>query len=301
MTNSTYISEEEQNNFSNNFFKEDDNWEDYDENYSNIFDIFDPIYKFEFINFENSLKFAHDFFEIPSSPKIISPSFKSKSMNDNKKKIIKKKTHDKTESGNIRSKIKNHFHRFIVEFMNEKIREINDGKQIIKFRKINYKTTNVRNKKDNKKLIEAKIKEIFKYNISSKYKYKSKNQNLKTLNVIYHNSILKKYLDMSYEEFYTKLFLQDEHPSTVSNKVKFFCDFIKNERERGLKQIELNENNNYLQQIKQNEDYINTIYDEAKSYINYYKSGDIIIKKKNQNKIFIIKKILNIKNNHSDK
>ena len=301
MTNSTYISEEEQNNFSNNFFKEDDNWEDYDENYSNIFDIFDPIYKFEFINFENSLKFAHDFFEIPSSPKIISPSFKSKSMNDNKKKIIKKKTHDKTESGNIRSKIKNHFHRFIVEFMNEKIREINDGKQIIKFRKINYKTTNVRNKKDNKKLIEAKIKEIFKYNISSKYKYKSKKQNLKTLNATYQNLILKKYLDMTYEEFYTKLFLQDEHPSTVSNKVKFFCDFIKNERERGLKQIELNENNNYLQQIKQNEDYINTIYDEAKSYINYYKSGDIIIKKKNQNKIFIIKKILNIKNNHSDK
>ena len=67
----------------------------------------------------------------------------------NEEKIIKKKIHDKTESGNIRSKIKNHFHRFIVEFMNEKIREINDGKQIIKFRKINYKTTNVRSKKKN--------------------------------------------------------------------------------------------------------------------------------------------------------
>ena len=86
MTNSTYISEEEQKNFSNSFFKEDDNWEDYDENYSNIFDIFDPIYKFEFINFENSLKLAHDFFEFTTTPKIISPSFKSKSMNDNKKK-----------------------------------------------------------------------------------------------------------------------------------------------------------------------------------------------------------------------
>ena len=274
MTNSTYISEEEQNNFSNNFFKEDDNWEDYDENYSNIFDIFDPIYKFEFINFENSLKFAHDFFEIPSSPKIISPSFKSKSMNDNKKKIIKKKTHDKTESGNIRSKIKNHFHRFIVEFMNEKIREINDGKQIMKFRKINYKTTNVRNKKDNKELIEAKIKEIFKYNISSKYKYKSKKQNLKTLNATYQNLILKKYLDMTYEEFYTKLFLQDEHPSTVSNKVKFFCDFIKKERERGLKQIELNEDSflDKLINLKDFDDYLDIVKKEANNYINYYKN-----------------------------
>ena len=32
---------------------------------------------------------------------------------------------------------------------------------------------------------------------------------------------------MTYEEFYTKLFLKDEHPSTVSSKVEYFCDFIK--------------------------------------------------------------------------
>ena len=158
--------------------------------------------------------------------------------------------------------------------MNEKIREINDGKQIIKFRKINYKTTNVRNKKDNKELIEAKIKEIFKYNISSKYKYKSKNQNLKTLNVIYNNSILKKYLDMTYEEFYTKLFLQDEHPSTVSNKVKFFCDFIKNERKRGLNKIELNEDSflDKLINLKDFDDYLDIVKKEANNYINYYKN-----------------------------
>ena len=149
-------------------------------------------------------------------------------MNDNKKKIIKKKTHDKTESGNIRSKIKNHFHNFIIKFLNEKIKENNDGKQIVKFRKINYKTTNIRSKKENKDLIKAKIKEIFKYDISSKFKYKSNDQNLKTLNAIYHNPKLKKYLDMTYEEFYSKVFLKEEHPSTVSSKVEYFCDFIKN-------------------------------------------------------------------------
>ena len=62
----------------------------------------------------------------------------------NKKKeeyLLKKKKHDKTESGNIRSKIKNHFHKFIIEFMNEQIRVNNEGKQIVKFRKINYNKT----------------------------------------------------------------------------------------------------------------------------------------------------------------
>ena len=194
----------------------------------------------------------------------------------NEEKIIKKKIHDKTESGNIRSKIKNHFHKFIIEFLNEQIKENNDGKQIVKFRKINYKTINIRNRKENKELIEAKIKEIFKYDISSKFKYKSNDQNLKTLNAIYHIPKLKKYLDMTYEEFYSKLFLKEEHPSTVSSKVEYFCDFIKNERKRSLKKIELNEDSflDKLINLKEFDDYLDIIKKEANNYIEFYKNLD---------------------------
>ena len=208
-----------------------------------------------------------------------------KPQKEKEKNNLKKKIHDKTEQGNIRSKIKNHFHNFIIKFLNEKIKENNDGKQIVKFRKINYKKTNIRSREENKKLIEAKLKEIFKYDISSKFKYKSNDQNLKTLNAIYHNPKLKKYLDMTYEEFYTKLFLKDEHPSTVDSKVEYFCDFIKELKNKELKKINLNEENISDNQTIIIENYLNIINKVAKDYINYYKSGK---KKKNKNKKFKI-------------
>ena len=169
--------------------------------------------------------------------------------------------------------------------MIKKIKENNDGKQIVKFRQINYKTTNIRSREENKKLIEAKLKEIFKYDISSKFKYKSNDQNLKTLNAIYHNPKLKKYLDMTYEEFYTKLFLKDEHPPTVDIKVEYFCDFIKNLKNKELKKINLNEENISDNQTIIIENYLNIINKVAKDYINYYKSG----KNNFKNKKFKIK------------
>jgi hypothetical protein len=172
-----------------------------------------------------------------------------------------RKTHDKTESGNIRSKIKNHFHKFIVQFLNAKIREYNYGKQIMKFRKINYKITNIRNKKYNKELVESKLKEIFKYDISPKYKNKSKNQNLKTLNSIYSTE-LKKFLDMTYEEFYNKFFLNDEHKIGLDNKVIFFSDFIKNETEKGLKKKDSKINI---------QEYIKIVNEISQGYINHFK------------------------------
>ena len=210
--------------------------------------------------------------------------------------IIGKKIHDKTESGNIRSKIKNNFHKFIVEFLNAKIREYNKGIQIMKFRKINYKTTNIRNKKYNKELVESKIKELFKYEISLRYKNKSKNQNLKTLNSIYSTE-LKKFLDMTYEEFFNKIFLNDEHKIGLSNRVIFFSDFIKNEREKALKKIELSENSFLDKLIKLNEfdDYIDNLKNIANNYIDYFKNLKFNGKnsdKRESKTFFIIKKNL---------
>jgi len=89
----------------------------------------------------------------------------------------KKKPHTKEEKGNINSKIKNNFHNFIIYFLNNEICEQNKNKQIVKFRKIAYEITNIRNKDENKKLLNNKIKDLCNYNISPKYKNKFEWQN----------------------------------------------------------------------------------------------------------------------------
>ena len=285
MSSTSDISDEEQSSFYiKNIYKEE-LFESYNDNFinssnvDNNFETFDDEQKDKSINIffpDKKNKVEYSCCDDNIYQKKIDHLNEIKPQKEKEKNNLKKKKHDKTESGNIRSKIKNHFHKFIIEFLNEQIKENNDGKQIVKFRKINYKTINIRNRKENKELIEAKIKEIFKYDISSKFKYKSNDQNLKTLNAIYHNPKLKKYLDMTYEEFYSKLFLKEEHPSTVSSKVEYFCDFIKNERKRSLKKIELNEDSflDKLINLKEFDDYLDIIKKEALNYIEYYKNLD---------------------------
>ena len=295
MSSTSDISDEEQSSFYIKNICSEELFENYNNNYinssygDNNFEIFDNEQKDKVINIffpDEKTKNEYSCCDDNIYQKKIDHLNETKPQKEKEKKIFKKKIHDKTEPGNIRSKIKNHFHKFIIEFLNEQIRENNDGKQIVKFRKINYKTTNIRNRTKNKELIEAKIKEIFKYDISSKFKYKSNDQNLKTLNAIYHNPKLKKYLDMTYEEFYTKLFLKDEHPSTVSTKVDFFCDFIKKEKKKELKKINLNEENIYINQTIIIDNYLNIINKVAKYYIRYYKTG----KNNFKNKKFKIEK-----------
>jgi hypothetical protein len=294
MSSTSDISDEEQSSFYIENICSEELFENYNNNYinssygDNNFEIFDNEQKDKVINIffpDEKTKNEYSCCDDNIYQKKIDYLNKKKSQKKKEKNNLKTKKHDKTEQGNIRSKIKNHFHKFIIKFLNEKIKENNDGKQIVKFRQINYKTTNIRNREENKKLIEAELKEIFKYDISSKFKNKSNDQNLKTLNAIYHNPKLKKYLDMTYEEFYTKLFLKDEHPSTVSSKVEYFCDFIKKEKNKELKKINLDEENISVNQIIIIENYLNIINKVAKDYINYYKSG----KNKNKNKKFKIK------------
>ena len=293
MSSTSDMSDEGQSGFYMNNICSEGLFESYNDNYinssyiDNNFEIFDNEQKDKSIDIfflDKKTKNEYSYCDDNIYLKKIDHLNETKPQKEKEKNNLKKKTHDKTEQGNIRSKIKNHFHKFIIKFLNEKIKENNDGKQIVKFRQINYKSTNIRSREENKKLIEAKLKEIFKYDISSKFKYKSNDQNLKTLNAIYHNPKLKKYLDMTYEEFYTKLFLKDEHPSTVSSKVEYFCDFIKELKNKELKKINLNEENISDNQTIIIENYLNIINKAAKDYINYYKSG----KKKNKNKKFKI-------------
>ena len=223
------------------------------------------------ISFEDNL----DYNNKPTSmetPSTINEETSIKIKPGRKKKRNSSNFHDKSEKGNIRSKIKNKYHKFIIDFLNEQIRKINNGRQKVKFRTIDYNITNIRNKKENCNLLKIKIKDLLSNNISNKYG-KPKEQNKKTLEKTY--SELKNYYEMTYEYFYTNYFLMNNHPKEFSNKIDFFNDFVKKEKQKELNKIDKIYENNEEEKKKQkirNENYINNLNYMGKNYISFYKN-----------------------------
>ena len=223
------------------------------------------------ISFEDNL----DYNNKPTSmetPSTINEETSIKIKPGRKKKRNSSNFHDKSEKGNIRSKIKNKYHKFIIDFLNEQIRKINNGRQKVKFRTIDYNITNIRNKKENCNLLKIKIKDLLSNNISNKYG-KPKEQNKKTLEKTY--SELKIYYEMTYEYFYTNYFLMNNHPKEFSNKIDFFNDFVKKEKQKELNKIDKIYENNEEEKKKQkilNEKYINNLNYMGKNYISFYKN-----------------------------
>lgn len=223
------------------------------------------------ISFEDNL----DYNNKPTSmetPSTINEETSIKIKPGRKKKRNSSNFHDKSEKGNIRSKIKNKYHKFIIDFLNEQIRKINNGRQKVKFRTIDYNITNIRNKKENCNLLKIKIKDLLSNNISNKYG-KPKEQNKITLEKTY--SELKIYYEMTYEYFYTNYFLMNNHPKEFSNKIVFFNDFVKKEKQKELNKIDKIYENNEEEKKKQkirNENYINNLNYMGKNYISFYKN-----------------------------
>jgi len=223
------------------------------------------------ISFEDNL----DYNNKPTSmetPSTINEETSIKIKTGKKKKRNSSNFHDKSEKGNIRSKIKNKYHKFIIDFLNEQIRKINNGRQKVKFRTIDYNITNIRNKKENCNLLKIKIKDLLSNNISNKYG-KPKEQNKITLEKTY--SELKFYYEKTYEYFYTNYFLMNNHPKEFSNKIVFFNDFVKKEKQKELNKIDKIYENNEEEKKKQkirNENYINNLNYMGKNYISFYKN-----------------------------
>ena len=223
------------------------------------------------ISFEDNL----DYNNKPTSmetPSTINEETSIKIKPGRKKKRNSSNFHDKSEKGNIRSKIKNKYHKFIIDFLNEQIRKINNGRQKVKFRTIDYNITNIRNKKENCNLLKIKIKDLLSNNISNKYG-KPKEQNKITLEKTY--SELKFYYEKTYEYFYTNYFLMNNHPKEFSNKIVFFNDFVKKEKQKELNKIDKIYENNEEEKKKQkirNENYINNLNYMGKNYISFYKN-----------------------------
>ena len=174
--------------------------------------------------------------------------------------------HSKFNSDNIRVKIKCHYNNFIIDFFNKLIKK-KFKKQIYKFRKISYDISKNVSKSYNKILLNKKIQEILTMEISGKYKNINKVQNINTFN---KSKFLKleysELLEMTYEEFYQKIYLPDNNDDEI--KIKY--DLDKNSINGNLKQIlHRLEKKNQL-----NDEYKNKIMNVAKKeFIEYFMSN----------------------------
>lgn len=248
--------------------------EDFEETFNRVFKPPKPNIFFDDASNDSTLMESNECSK-KENQKITEKNYKGKSSNKKGRKTNKNPTkfHDKTEKGNIRSKIKNKYHKFIIDFLNEQIRNINNGRQKVKFRTIDYNITNIRNKRENCNLLQIKIKDLFDYDISNKYIGKPKEQNKKTLDKTY--SDLKNYYEMTYEDFFTNYFLMENRPKEFSNKIVFFFDLVEKEKQKELNKINLLYNKDESEKQKQkikNKNYINTLIDMAKNYISFYKN-----------------------------
>ena len=212
-----------------------------------------------FLNSNENFKIDDDVYKI-----------KKKKPGRKKKKNKKKKTHSRKENGNIRSKIKNIFFNFIIKFLNEKIKI--HTKLKVKFRKINYKIINIRNKKSKLNLdffLNKKLQNFLQYEISEIYK-KPKDQNQKTLKKIQKFESIQKYLNIPIKTFYKEIFLKNTNSNQNSNVI-YYKDFIN--------KIQKKIDNNFFQSSDDDNFYL--------ELLNKYSNEEFL---KFYNNLFVVKK-----------
>jgi len=114
--------------------------------------------------------------------------------------------HDKFCDDNIKRKVKSHFHNFIIAFLNMKTKDLLGVNY--KFVKIYSEITKNITVDYNQKLFEKKIKDII---IQSSDRFKDKDKNLISLNLVMKNKIideeLMEILNMNYKDMFLKYYL----------------------------------------------------------------------------------------------
>ena len=177
----------------------------------------------------------------------ISISTDEKSKNDKelkfleKKKIKRKKEHDKFEKDNAMRKINIHFISFIVKFVNYNIKKLLSNKHPL-FANLSYDFKKNINNNTFKELKSKTIGEVLKNEGSNKNKRNmvyQKDENEKLYNSV-HNTALKDLLDINYIQFFRQVYMQapDKNKLEVLKKynipknILFFDDFVKSEVEK---------------------------------------------------------------------
>ncbi len=209
---------------------------------------------------------------------------------NNKKKLIKRiKKNDRRREkpDEIRTRIKNKFHKFSFNYLNYLIREENKNIQKIKFRKIEYNKIYGGNKKQNKEFLQKKFKDLIEENnITPKYKNIKPELNKKHLknydlndNLCNNNlneSKVFNFLNLKMEIIFNDYFLNKKRKKDIlnekikkKNEILFFDDFIE-------ELIEKKEDENYIEKVKE----------VAKNYVSFYnnvKEKDESISSKKRN------------------
>ena len=124
----------------------------------------------------------------------------------NKTDLLGKKTFRKD---NMRSKVLNHFFKFLIDYLNDKVKKKYSYQKVI-FEKINYgerKKVNI----DSIKLIMNKtISEICEFDISSKSQLFNKKNNLESLKLI-SEDLEEGFINMKILKFYEEYYLCDKN------------------------------------------------------------------------------------------
>ena len=168
--------------------------------------------------------------------------------------------HNKFAKDNIKRKIQVHYLKFLINFINQIIDEISEKDKNIKnfhFYNLDYKFAKAITKKSFNILKNSKIGDIFKDNVSPKFK------NFEILNVNVYNEVaknitIKDILNKKYLEFFNIYYLNKkkyiiqnfDHDKTInlSSNLGFFEDLIRNQNKE--KDINSNNDDKYIKKIK---------------------------------------------------
>lgn len=179
-----------------------------------------------------------------SNNKSINSSLRKGKRGRIKQKRNERPTHNKYAQDNIKRKIQVHYLKFLRNFINRIIYEISYKDKNIKnfqFYPLNYKFTKKISNNSFNTLKKAKIGDIFKYNVSPKYK-NYQYLNLTVYNEVSKNIIIKKILDKKYldffniyysgeKTFYLKHYYADIKINLPSN-LGYFQDLIEGENNK---------------------------------------------------------------------
>ena len=170
--------------------------------------------------------------------------------NDDNKDKTEIYVHNKFSSDNVKRKLKTLFHNYIIELLNNLLKQ-NNRDISIKFVKINSRITKDIGIEYNRNLLKKHIRNII---IDVSDKYQNKNNNIDCLKYIEKqkdNENINKILNMTYEDLYTNYYLK----SIKNNKITSFEEH----KEKLLKEF--------------GNEYLNIFIENAKNFIDFFKKG----------------------------
>jgi hypothetical protein len=135
-----------------------------------------------------------------------------KKLNDSDDNILIVK-HDRNSDDNLKRKVKTHFHNYIIALLNSKLK-LEQGKEKIKFVKINSEITQNITIEYNQNLFKKPIKDIV---IQTSEKYQNKNINRECINYIMSTESINyeviNLLNKTYEDMYLNYYLKSTKDS----------------------------------------------------------------------------------------